>query len=73
MNVASLSLGHVLVLVRFTLTGLTPGISTLLLRIQGEYRERPGLQLTEAQACRLWDFEGNTCSLVPATLLEQGF
>jgi hypothetical protein len=73
MHAASLSLRHVLVLVRFTLTGLTPGISTLLLRIQGEYRERPGLQLTEAQARRLWDFEGNTCSLVAATLLEQRF
>ena len=30
----------------------------------------PGLQLTEAQARRVWDFEGNTCSLVPATLSE---
>jgi hypothetical protein len=52
---------------------LTPRISTLLLRIEGEYREMPGLKLTEAQARRLWDLDGDTCSLVLMTLLEQRF
>ena len=56
-----------------TQTRLTPRISTLLLRIEGEYREMPGLKLTEAQARRLWDLDGDTCSLVLMTLLEQRF
>jgi hypothetical protein len=54
-------------------TRLTPRLSTLLLRIQSEYREMPGLKLTEAQARRLWDLDGDTCSLVLTTLLEQRF
>ena len=54
-------------------TRVTPTISTLLLRIQGEYREMPGLKLTEAQARRLWNLDGHTCSLVLTTLLEQRF
>lgn len=54
-------------------TELTPRISKLLQRVQSEYREMPGLKLTEAQARRLWDLDGNTCSLVLTTLLEQRF
>ena len=54
-------------------TGLPPGISTLLLRIKSEYREMPGLKLTEAQARRLWDLDTHTCSLVLETLIEQRF
>jgi hypothetical protein len=56
-----------------TQTRLTPRVSTLLLRIESEYREMPGLKLTEAQARRLWDLDGDTCSLVLMTLLEQRF
>jgi hypothetical protein len=56
-----------------TETRLTPGMSTLLLRIQSEYREMPGLKLTEAQARRLWDLDGNTCSLALTMLLERRF
>ena len=33
----------------------------------------PGLKLTEAQARRLWDLDGDTCSLVLTRLLEQRF
>ena len=33
-----------------TQTRLTHGLSTLLLRVESEYREMPGLKLTEAQA-----------------------
>jgi hypothetical protein len=51
----------------------TPTIATLLLRVRGEYHEMPGLKLTEAQARRLWNLDGHTCSLVLATLLEQQF
>ena len=56
-----------------TQTRLKPGISALLLRIESEYREMPGLKLTEAQARRLWDLDGDTCSLVLTTLMEQRF
>lgn len=56
-----------------TETRLTPGISTMVLRIQREYREMPGLKLTEAQARRLWDLDGETCNLVLTTLLDQRF
>jgi hypothetical protein len=58
---------------RVTQTRPTPHVSTLLLRVQSEYREMPGLKLTEAQARRLWDLDGDTCSLVLTTLLEERF
>ena len=45
----------------------------MVLRIQSEYREMPGLKLTEAQARRLWDLDGETCNLVLTTLLDQRF
>jgi hypothetical protein len=51
----------------------TPRLSRLLRQIQSEYREMPGLKLTEAQARRLWALDGDTCSLVLTTLLEQRF
>lgn len=54
-------------------TGLTPAISALLLRIRNEYREMPGLNLTEAQARRLWTLDPNTCRVVLTMLLEQRF
>jgi hypothetical protein len=47
--------------------------AALLWRIQSEYREMPGLKLTEAQAQRLWGIDGRTCRLVLTTLLEQRF
>ena len=50
-----------------------PGISALLVRVQNEYLEMPGLKLTEAQARRLWGLDGNTCSVVLGTLIKQGF
>jgi hypothetical protein len=45
---------------------MTPPES-LVARIRGEYREMPGLRLTFAQACRLWQLDAPTCR----TLLEQ--
>lgn len=52
---------------------VTPTVSALLLRVQNEYREMPGLKLTEAQARRLWNLDSDTCSFVLTTLLEQRF
>ena len=49
------------------------GTIVLLTRVQGEYREMPGLRLTEAQARRLWNLDENTCGVVLATLTRRGF
>ena len=46
---------------------------TLVVRIRGEYREMPGLRLTFAQACRLWQVDGATCNAVLQTLVDEGF
>jgi hypothetical protein len=51
---------------------LTASAATLLQRIQHEYREMPGLKLTEAQATRLWGTDATTCRTVLAALLERG-
>jgi hypothetical protein len=51
----------------------TPGMSALLVRVQSEYLEMPGLNLTEAQARRLWGLDGATCADVLATLIKRGF
>jgi hypothetical protein len=44
-----------------------PPLESLVARIRGEYCEMPGLRLTFAQACRLWQLDAHTCQ----TLLEQ--
>ena len=44
-----------------------------LRRAQAEFREMPGLKLTEAQAARLLSFDAALCSEVLATLVEQHF
>jgi len=48
----------------------------LLRRIRGEYREMPGMRLTEDQAMRLWALDRPTCrrvldALVASHYLEQ--
>jgi hypothetical protein len=47
-----------------------PAIQELLLRIEGEYREMPGLSLTMSQAERLWGLDRGTCNFVLTTLIE---
>ncbi len=49
-----------------------PAIQELLLRIEGEYREMPGLSLTMSQAERLWGLDRGTCGFVLTTLIELG-
>jgi len=43
----------------------------LLVRVEGEYREMPGLSLTLAQAGRLWGLDHSTCELVLTRLIER--
>ena len=45
----------------------------LLTRIRGEYLEMPGLRLTSAQACRLWQLDAATCYGVLAALVDERF
>ena len=44
---------------------------SLLARIQGEYREMPGLCLTLGQAARLWQIEIEECKHILETLIAQ--
>jgi hypothetical protein len=47
-------------------------VLTLVARIECEYREMPGLQLTEAQMQRMWRLDGDTCQTVITVLVRQG-
>ena len=50
-----------------------PSPELLIARIRGEYREMPGLRLTLAQACRLWQVETATCEVVLQTRVAEDF
>lgn len=50
-----------------------PQASALLMRIQGEFREMPGLCLTNAQARRLWQLDASTCDSLLDELVTRGF
>ena len=47
--------------------------SMALRRAQAEFLEMPGLQLTEAQAARLWSFDSALCTAVLSSLVESRF
>lgn len=49
----------------------TKAVRDVLLRVQGEYRDMPGLTLTEAQAQRLLGIDCDTCAVVLSTLIER--
>ena len=42
-----------------------------MLRVEGQYREMPGLSLTLRQAARLWGLNQTTCERVLARLVER--
>ena len=44
----------------------------LLTRMRGEYAEMPGLRLTMAQACRLFQLDTATCLLLLNQLIAEG-
>ena len=50
----------------------TPALHELLQRIEGEYREMPGLSVTAPQAQRLWGLDSTTCAFVLMTLMQRG-
>jgi hypothetical protein len=43
-----------------------------LMRVEAEYREMPGLQLTERQMQRLWGLDGGTCTAIVGMLVTRG-
>ena len=45
----------------------------LVERIRGEYLEMPGLRLTLAQACRLWQLDAATCETLLQQLVQKTF
>jgi len=53
--------------------GPADAFATALRRAQAEFIEMPGLQLTEAQAARLWCFDSALCSAVLTALVESRF
>lgn len=53
--------------------GPADAFATALRRAQAEFLEMPGLQLTEAQAARLWSFDSALCSAVLTALVESRF
>ena len=50
----------------------TAALHELLQRIEGEYRELPGLSVTAIQAQRLWGLDSTTCAFVLMTLIQRG-
>ena len=50
-----------------------PPLESLVARIRGEYGEMPGLRLTFAQACRLWQVDASTCEMLLEQLVREAF
>jgi hypothetical protein len=52
----------------------TQAVSDVLVqRVQDEFREMPGLRLTQPQACRLWGLDRETCGTLLARLVDPRF
>lgn len=49
------------------------GDARLLQRVHGEYMEMPGLRLTVAQACRLWNVDAGTGRDILNRLVDEQF
>jgi hypothetical protein len=50
-----------------------PLIAALAEHVRGEYLNMPGLCLTEAQACRLWNVDPLVCVAILEALVDTGF
>ena len=46
-------------------------ITSWVARIESEYREMPGLQLTERQMQRLWGLDGDACGEIVEVLISR--
>ena len=50
-----------------------PPPELLVSRIRSEYAEMPGLRVTLAQACRLWQLDVAMCEMLLDYLVQEGF
>ena len=50
-----------------------PADERLLARVRGEFGEMPGLRLSLAQACRLWQLDATTCLALLEQLVAEGY
>jgi len=50
-----------------------PQNEDVLLRVQGEFMEMPGLRLTTAQAQRLWGLDRGACDALLNSLVDTKF
>ena len=48
-------------------------LESLVARVRGEFFEMPGLRVTFAQACRLWQVDVATCEMLLDQLIREGF
>ena len=48
-----------------------PALNDLLRRVESEYLEMPGLNLTMPQAERLWGLDRSTCSVILEALIDR--
>ncbi len=48
-------------------------LDDVLQRVQGEYREMPGLRLTTAQAQKLWGLDRTACDALLGALVDAKF
>jgi hypothetical protein len=53
--------------------GVSESFAAALRRARSEFLEMPGLQLTEAQAARLWSFDSELCNAVLSELVASQF
>ena len=51
----------------------TIALEDAMRRVRAEFVEMPGMQLTPAQAARLWHFEPNFCNAVLSALVDTKF
>jgi hypothetical protein len=48
-------------------------LQDILRRVEGEYREMPGMCVTAPQAQRLWGLDATTCEFVLRMLVDRRF
>jgi hypothetical protein len=54
-------------------SGRTIALEDAIRRVRAEFVEMPGMQLTPAQAARLWHFEPEFCDAVLTALVDTKF
>jgi hypothetical protein len=56
-----------------TVSARTIALEDAMRRVRAEFAEMPGMQLTPAQAARLWHFEPELCTTVLSALVNTKF